>query len=75
MPVDLEALLEKPDVGSPDDASHYCRKEEIARAAVEGGLVTALCGVQFMPLRDPQNYPICQRCAELLEQYGNRGSS
>lgn len=70
-----EPKLHDPDVGSPDDMSHYCRKEEIARAAVEGGLVVALCGVLFRPLRDPQNYPVCQRCAELLEQFGNRSLS
>jgi hypothetical protein len=75
MSVSLETVLEKPDVGSPDDHAYYCRKEEIARAAVEGGLVQALCGVMFMPLRDPENYPVCQRCAELLEQFQNRGLS
>lgn len=70
-----EPKLRDPDVGSPDDMSHYARKEEIARAAVEGGLITALCGVQFRPLRDPQNYPVCQRCAELLEQLDRRNLS
>lgn len=70
-----EPKLRDPDVGSPDDLSHYARKEAIARAAVEGGLIEALCGVQFRPLRDPQNYPVCPRCAELLEQLGNRSLS
>lgn len=67
-----EPKVKEPDVGSPDDHAHYARKEEIARAAVEGGFVTALCGIQFMPLRNPDDYPTCQRCAALLEQFGNR---
>lgn len=70
-----EPKIKDPDIGSPDDHSHYARKEEIARAAVEGGTVTALCGVQFMPLRDPENYPVCQRCKMLLEQFGDRSNS
>ena len=70
-----EPKLDEPDVGSPDDCSHYVRKEEIVRAAVEGGMVTAICGVQFMPLRDPENYPRCQRCEQLLGELDNRGSN
>lgn len=66
-------ILEEPDVGSPDDCAHYAKKDEIARAAINGGFVTALCGVRFMPLRDPERYPVCQRCAALLEQLGNKG--
>jgi Protein of unknown function (DUF3039) len=30
--------------GEDDGYAHYARKEEIARAAVLGGTVTALCG-------------------------------
>ena len=32
------------DTGEDDGYAHYARKEEIARAAVLGGTVTALCG-------------------------------
>jgi hypothetical protein len=32
------------DIGEDDGYAHYARKEEIARAAVLGGLITALCG-------------------------------
>lgn len=70
-----EPKLDEPDIGSPDDCAHYCRAGEIARAAVEGGYVTALCGVKFMPLRDPERYPVCQQCKQLLEQFGDRNNS
>ncbi|MEX5635231.1 MULTISPECIES: DUF3039 domain-containing protein [Parafrankia] len=50
-----------------DDHSHYARREEIVRASIEGGRVTALCGYKFEPVRDPQRYPICPRCKELVE--------
>jgi hypothetical protein len=38
-PADADA-----DVGEDDSYAHYARKDEIARAAVLGGLITALCG-------------------------------
>ena len=31
------------DTGEDDGYAHYARKEEIARAAVLGGTITALC--------------------------------
>jgi hypothetical protein len=53
------------DVGEDDGYAHYARKDQIARAAVLGGLVTALCGHRFQPIRDPQRFPVCPRCKEL----------
>ena len=53
------------DVSEEDGYAHYARKDEIARAAVLGGLVTALCGHRFQPIRDPQRFPVCPKCKEL----------
>jgi len=63
------------DTGRPDDVAHYARKEDITRAAVEGGLVTALCGAKFHPIRDPHRFPVCTPCARLLEQLDRRSLS
>jgi hypothetical protein len=51
------------DTGEGDGYAHYARKEEITRAAIEGGTITALCG--FPPIRDPQRFPVCPKCKEL----------
>lgn len=67
--------LDETDIGSPDDHAHLCRKSEITRAAIEGGFVTALCGVKFMPLRNPDNFPTCEKCKQLFEQFGERNNS
>jgi hypothetical protein len=53
------------DVGEDDGYAHYARKEEITRAAIEGGTITALCGFRFSPVRDPQRFPVCPKCKEL----------
>jgi hypothetical protein len=59
-PADADA-----DVGEDDGYAHYARKDEIARAAVLGGLITALCGHKFQPIRDPSRFPVCPKCKEL----------
>ncbi len=61
-----EPRLDEADTGSPDDRAHFARKSEITRAAVMGGKVRALCGVEFEPVRDPSRFPVCQRCAAIL---------
>ena len=53
------------DTGEDDGYAHYARKDEIAKAAVLGGTVTALCGHRFQPVRDPSRFPVCPRCKEL----------
>jgi Protein of unknown function (DUF3039) len=59
--------------GEGDDYAHFAKREEIVRASIEGGRVTALCGHKFEPVRDPQRFPVCPRCKELVdlaEQFG-----
>jgi hypothetical protein len=67
--------LSDTDNGDAGDVAHYARKDDITRAAIEGGLVTALCGAKFQPVRDPQRFPVCRPCARLLEQLDNRALS
>jgi hypothetical protein len=63
------------DTDGAGDVAHYARKEDITRAAIEGGLVTALCGAKFQPVRDPQRFPVCRPCARLLDQLDSRALS
>ncbi|ADP84364.1 Protein of unknown function DUF3039 [Pseudofrankia inefficax] len=53
--------------GEGDDYSHFARREDIVRASIEGGRVTALCGFKFEPVRDPSRFPVCPKCKELVE--------
>lgn len=32
---------------------------------MDGTDVVALCGHRFKPIRDPQQFPVCQRCLEI----------
>jgi hypothetical protein len=54
------------DDGEDERFSHFVRKEDILRSAVDGVPVTALCGKKWLPGRDPQKYPVCPRCKEMM---------
>ncbi len=56
------------DTGDDDPKnSHYVKKEDIMRSAIDGVPAVALCGKTWMPNRDPEKYPICPRCVEMME--------
>ncbi|MBK9180128.1 MAG: DUF3039 domain-containing protein [Acidimicrobiales bacterium] len=52
--------------GDHDRFSHYVKKADIVRAAVTGQAVQALCGKWWVPTRDPERYPVCPTCAEIM---------
>jgi hypothetical protein len=54
------------DDGDDERYSHYVRKEDIVRSAVDGVAVTALCGKKWLPGRDPEKFPVCPRCKDLM---------
>ncbi len=54
------------DDGDHDRFSHYVPKDELTEALVEGTPVRALCGKVWVPSRDPDRYPVCPTCQELL---------
>ena len=63
----VEPRLTEGDEGEHDRFAHYVRKDDIVRSAVEGVAVVALCGKKWIPNRDPQRYPVCPSCKEILE--------
>ena len=58
------------DDGDHDRYAHYVRKADIVRSNVEGVPVVALCGKKWIPNRDPDRYPICPTCKELMAKRG-----
>ena len=55
------------DDGDDDDRlSHYVRKEDIMRSAVDGVPVVALCGKTWVPGRDPEKFPVCPACKDMM---------
>ncbi len=54
--------------GDHDRMSHVIRKNDEMKGYVMGEEVTALCGKKWVPSRDPQRYPVCPTCIEMLGQ-------
>ena len=54
------------DGGDHERFAHYVRKGDIVKSAVTGEPVTALCGKRWVPSRDPERYPVCPTCREIL---------
>lgn len=38
----------------------------VTEAYITGTPVTALCGKTWVPTRDPDRYPVCQTCKEIV---------
>lgn len=57
---DNEFEFEEPKV------AHILEKDHVMRGYILGEVVTALCGHKFIPTRDPNLFPLCQKCKEIL---------
>ena len=62
------------DQDEPTEA-HYVRKADAMAGYIEGTPVMALCGVVFVPSRNPERLPTCQRCQQVIDQMRNAGSN
>ncbi len=59
---------EQVDPGDRERFSHYARKEKITESMVTGEPIVALCGKVWVPSRDPNRYPVCPACKEILDK-------
>lgn len=60
--------------GDHDRFAHYIRERDHLRGYVLGEEVEALCGKRWVPSRDPERYPVCPTCKEILARLGGRGA-
>jgi hypothetical protein len=47
--------------------THYAPKAKVTEGYVMGIPVTALCGIVFVPHRDPKKYPVCKNCKQIAD--------
>ena len=65
-------VIERPDTRPSDPdledgkVAHIIRKDDQMRGYVLGEEITALCGEKFIPTRDPNRYPVCEACRQVL---------
>lgn len=51
-----------------DERAHIVMREDQMRGYVTGEAIQALCGKVWVPTRDYQGLPVCQRCREERER-------
>ncbi len=61
--------------GDHDRFAHYVPKHELTRALIEGTAVIALCGKKWIPCRDPERYPVCPACKEIMSSLSSGGDA
>ncbi|MBD3688944.1 DUF3039 domain-containing protein [Nanchangia anserum] len=72
------SVLERPEVrrqksdGDNERYSHYVSQERL-KAAGPGRPVVALCGKVWVPMRNPQGYPVCPKCRAILDEMSSHG--
>lgn len=59
---------EKLDSGDAERFAHYVKKDKILASQVTGRAVIALCGKVWIPVRNPDRYPVCPACKEIYSQ-------
>lgn len=63
----LEDTKEETQEGEDNRLAHYAESASVTEGYVMGTPVMALCGKLFVPTRDPNKFPICPICKEIVE--------
>lgn len=50
--------------GDSDEVAHIVMKDDQMRGYLTGDPIKALCGKVWVPTRDYEGLPICQKCAD-----------
>lgn len=67
-------VVEAPLVADPDlefeppKVAHYIQERDTMRGYINGDVVKAICGVLFVPTRDPKKFPVCEDCLVELQK-------
>jgi hypothetical protein len=62
-----DTQLQGNDTDDFDGYAHYADKHGLVEAMVNGTAVVALCGHRFIPYRNPDGLPICEKCKAIHE--------
>jgi hypothetical protein len=63
-------VLDKPKISETDDSedfAHYAESASVTEGYIMGTPVIALCGIEFVPSRDPEKLEICPVCKKIVE--------
>ncbi|MCU1452726.1 MAG: uncharacterized protein JWN46_872 [Acidimicrobiales bacterium] len=73
---DLRRPAETTDAGDHERFAHIVvPASAVTEAYITGHPVTALCGKTWVPSRNPERYPICPTCKEILDEARRLGGA
>jgi hypothetical protein len=62
----IEDIREEVEFDEPT-VSHLITKEDALNGYINGVPITAVCGHVFVPTRDPDKFPLCQKCVDVAK--------
>lgn len=65
--IEREQTRELVEPGDAERFAHYVKKDKILESALSGEPVIALCGKVWVPGRDPNKFPVCPACKEIID--------
>lgn len=65
--LDVETRPFETDSGDKNVFTHIAEAALVTEAYVNGTAIMALCGYIFIPHRDPEKYPVCKECKDILD--------
>lgn len=60
--------LQLPTEEEMDGLTHIVWKDEWSKGYVEGKPITALCGYMWTPSKNPEDFPVCRWCQDVLNK-------
>jgi hypothetical protein len=51
----------------PVKEAHYAESASVTEGYITGKPVLALCGAFFVPSRDPEKFPVCSTCKDVVD--------
>ena len=58
----------------PEDKMKMSAAAYVMAARIEGLMIRALCGYEWVPSRDPKQHPVCGKCRDIWERSGSQGN-
>lgn len=65
--LEREVVLHEQDEEKEEHFAHYAEKVSVTEAYVMGTPVQAICGKIFIPHRDPNKFPLCNKCKDVAD--------
>ena len=72
--LDSAPVVELTEEDEQPDAAHIVTQKDLIESQISGKPIRALCGKLWVPKRNPDNYPMCQACVEVLNRSGSRSA-